>query len=320
MPSGEMGRVMKEKSEETKEAAQPQLVAEIKPGKYSDGHPLDSVQYLESKIILKGDRFTAVQSFHDFSKLVRQTADQTEVGYSTREFEGTRPQIREVLFMDTSDFRLYNNAFILRRRLLYEDGFPVGDPEIVFKFRHPDPQTAAEMDVRPNIAGKYEIKFKAEALPLKEGVGGVRTLYSHNVQFSMSQEHEADRGAMSTLLHVFPALQRLDTSPGERVELVNHTAVEEVLLDIGMLDFGKGIDAKSSVSVWRTRGDMKQLVGEFSFQCKFKRADEVHAKTMKRVEQFFVSLQLLARDWVELGVTKTAAVYRLQGNPPQAHE
>jgi hypothetical protein len=311
---------MKEKSEETREAAQPQLVAEIKPGKYSDGHPLDSVQYLESKIILKGDRFTAVQSFHDFGKLVWQTAEQTGVGYSTREFEGRRPQIREVLFMDTSDFRLYNNAFILRRRQLYEDGFPVGDPEVVFKFRHPDPQTAAEMDVRPNIAGKYEIKFKAEALPLKEGVGGVRTLYSHNVEFTMSQAHEADRDAMSTLVHMFPALQRLKTSPGERVELVNHTAVEEVLLDIGMLDFGKGIDAKSSVSVWRTRGDMKPLVGEFSFQCKFKRADEVHAKTMKRVEQFFVSLQLLARDWVELGVTKTAAVYRLQGNPPQAHE
>ncbi len=311
---------MKEKSEAAKEAAPPQLVAEIKPGKYSDGHPLDAVQYLESKIILKGDRFTSVQSFHDFSKLVRHTAEQTGVGYSTREFEGARPQIREVLFMDTSDFRLYNNAFILRRRLLYEDGFPVGDPEVVFKFRHPDPQKAAEMDVRPNIAGKYEIKFKAEALPLKEGIGGVRTLYSHNVQFTMSQEHEADRGAMATLVHVFPALQTLNTAPGERVELVNHTAVEEVLLDIGMLDFGKGIDAKSSVSVWRTRGDMKQLVGEFSFQCKFKRADEVHARTMKRVEQFFVSLQLAARDWVEIGTTKTAAVYRLQGNPPQAHE
>jgi hypothetical protein len=311
---------MKEKSEDTRQAAPPPLVAEIKPGKYSDGHPLDSVQYLESKIILKGERFTAVQSFLDFSKLVRRTAEQTEVGYSTREFEGSRPQIREVLFMDTGDFQLYNNAFILRRRLRYEDGFPVGDPEIVFKFRHPEPQTAAEMDVRPNIAGKYEIKFKAEALPLKEAIGGIRTLYSHNVQFGLSQSHEGDRASMEALVHVFPALQRLKTAAGERVELVNNTAVEEVLLDIGTLDFGKGIGAKASVSVWRTRGDMKQLVGEFSFQCKFKRADEVHAKTMKRVEQFFVSLQLAARDWVELGTTKTAAVYRLRGNPPQAHE
>jgi hypothetical protein len=311
---------MKEKPTEPKEDAQPTIITDIKAGQYSDGHPLDTVQYLESKIILKGARFTAVQSFHDFGKFVHRTAEQIGVGYSTRQFEGTRPQIREVLFLDTSDFRLYNNAFILRRRHLYEDGFPVGDPEIVFKFRHPDIQKAAQMDVRPNIVGPYEIKFKAEALPLKEQIGGIRTLYSHNVQFALSEEQDADRGSMATLLHVFPALHGLKTAPGERVELVNHTAVQEVLLDIGMLDFGKGIEAKSNVAVWRTRGDMKQLVGEFAFQCKFKRKDEFHVKAMKRAEQLLVALQYAAKDWVELGVTKTAAVYRLKGNPPQAHE
>ena len=41
------------------------------------------------------------------------------------------------------------------------------------------------MDVRPKIAGDYRIKFKAEALPLKGEIGGVRTLYSHNAQFPM---------------------------------------------------------------------------------------------------------------------------------------
>ena len=53
------------------------------------------------------------------------------------------------------------------------------------------------------------------------------------------------------------------SSPTAKVELVNQTAVEEVLLDIGMLDFGKGVEAKANTSVWRTRGDEKQLVGEF---------------------------------------------------------
>ena len=33
-------------------------------------------------------------------------------------------------------------------------GFPVGDPEIVFKFRHPDEKAAAELDVRPKVAGQ----------------------------------------------------------------------------------------------------------------------------------------------------------------------
>ena len=39
-------------------------------GNYSDGHPLDCVQYLEAKLILKPDRFTCVDSFRDFGKLV----------------------------------------------------------------------------------------------------------------------------------------------------------------------------------------------------------------------------------------------------------
>jgi len=80
--------------------------------------------------------------------------------------------------VDTADFRLYNHAFILRRRIRYVDGFPAGDPEIVFKFRHPDLQKAAEFDVRPNFAGNYRIKFKAETLPLKDQVGGFRTVGS----------------------------------------------------------------------------------------------------------------------------------------------
>ena len=69
----------------------------------------------------------------------------------------------------------------------------MGDPEIVFKFRHPDEQKATALDVRPKIAGKYRIKFKAEALPLKDEVGGYRILYSHNCQFGLSQMHEADQ-------------------------------------------------------------------------------------------------------------------------------
>jgi hypothetical protein len=41
---------------------------------------------------------------------------------------------------------------------------------------------------------------------------------------------------------------------------------------------------------------------------------------MKRGERFFLALQNVAKDWVALGTTKTGAVYRLKGNPPQAHE
>ena len=307
---------MKKNSRES----QPKHVPELKKGRYRDGHPLDELQYLETKIILKGDRFDSVDTFRQFAKLVKQAAADTDVDFSRKGFKDARPRIREVLFLDTADFRLYNHAFILRRRQEYVDGFAVGDPEIVFKFRHPDLQKAARMDVRPNIAGKYRIKFKAEALPLKDEIGSLRMLYSHNVEFPLSAVHEAHRTSMATLLHVFPPLKGLATSKGDQIELVNATAVEEVLQDIGMLDFGKGVSAKADVSVWRTRGDQRQLVGEFAFQIKTERRNQLHAVVMKRAEQFFVTLQYVAKDWIALGTTKTGAVYRLKGNPPNAHE
>ncbi|MFO1461947.1 MAG: hypothetical protein U1G08_21405 [Verrucomicrobiota bacterium] len=287
---------------------------------YSDGHPLDRIQYLECKLILKGDRFTSERNFDDFARIVKQTAKRSDVGFNRKGFKDVRPQIREVLFLDTADFQLYNNAFILRRRVAYENGFAISDPEIVFKFRHPDFKTAAAVDVRPRIFGDYRIKFKAEALPLKDQVGGFRLLYSHNVQFPLSAVHEPNRNSMAALVRIMPPLQRLKLPLTDKVALVNHTAVEEVLKDIGMLDFGKGITAKANVAVWRTRGDQKQLVGEFAYQCRFKSTDELHLAARRRCEQFFVNLQYAAQEWLALETTKTGAVYRLRGNPPSSHE
>lgn len=287
---------------------------------YTDGAPLDRVQYLEAKLILKPDRFTSVQAFRDFGKFVQRTAKKAKVGFIEDSAAGLRPEVREIVFGDTSDFRLYNNAFILRRRICYVDGFPVGDPEVVFKFRHPDEQKATSLDVRPKIAGKYRIKFKAEVLPLKDQVGGYRILYSHNCQFGMSQMHDADRTAMATIVKVFPALAAIKKSDNERISLVNGGIVEEVLLPLGQLDFGKGVVAKCDIGLWRTRGEHKSLVGEFAFQVKFDRKEDVAEKQKKLVEQFYISLQEDVEDWLALGVTKTAMVYRLNGNAPQSHE
>ena len=287
---------------------------------YSDGTPLDKVNYLEAKLILKPEPFISVQSFRDFGKIVKATAKQVGVGFIPDARADLRPEIREITFGDTPDFRLYNNAFILRRRIIYVDGFPVGDPEIVFKFRHPDEMKATQMDVRPHIAGAYQIKFKAEALPLKDEVGGYRILYSHNCQFGLSQMHDADKTSIATLVKVFPALTAIKRSDEEHISLVNEGIVEEVLLPLGQLDFGKGQVAKCDIALWRTRGEHKPLVGEFAFQVKFPSRESVAEKPKKLAAQFYVSLQQDVKDWLALGVTKTGMVYRLKGNEPQSHE
>jgi hypothetical protein len=295
-------------------------VPELKPGKYSDGMPLHEVRYLECKLILRPNHFNSRDSFWDFAKVMKKPAAAHDVKFSTAEFEDAPLQIREVLFMDTEDFRLYNNAFILRRRIVYKDGFPIADPEVVFKFRHPDMQVAAETDVRPQIFGDYDIKFKCEALPLKDGLGGIRLLFSHNVQFPLSYLHENNPTSLETLIRIFPALKTLKMSPNENVALVGDTIVEEVLQDIGIVDFGEGMTAKSNVALWRARGDHRPLIGEFAFQIKVKKRADLKEAALRRAEAFFLDLQYAAKDWIALGATKTGIVYHLKGNPPHAHE
>jgi len=101
---------------------------------------------------------------------------------------------------------------------------------------------------------------------------------------------------------------------------VNHTIVEEVLQDLGTLNFGKGVTANSNLALRRERGMQRPLCGEFAFQCKFKRRDDLHEKASERVKQFFVALQKTGHEWLALGTTKTGPAYRLNGNPPRAHE
>jgi hypothetical protein len=68
------------------------------------------------------------------------------------------------------------------------------------------------------------------------------------------------------------------------------------------------------------RGSHRPQVGEFAFEFKFKRQTNLRERAMARAEALFVALPLAAKDWIPLGTTKTGAVYRATGNPPQSHE
>ena len=297
-------------------------VPEIKPGIYKDGLPFHQVEYLCCKMMLRPNHFTSRESLFSFGKVMQKAAKECGVGFSSKGFHASPLKIREVLFIDTPDYRLYNNAFILRRRIPYKDGFPVGDPEIVFKFRHTDIQTAAETDVRPQIFGDHRVKFKCQALPLKEKLGGIRMLYSHNVQFPRSAAGLTSRNflELDTLVEIFPVLARIRREPGERIELVNNAIIEEVLQDIGELDFGHGVTAKTDLGIWRTRGEHRPLVGEFAYQIRFKDRRELVLEAMKKAEAFFIALQYAAKDYIALKATKTGVVYRLLGNSPNSNE
>ena len=138
-------------------------------------------------------------------------------------------------------FDLYDHAFILRKRTLYEDGFASGAPELALKFRHVDRATAAAVDVRPQADGDAVIKFKEELLPLADRLGGVRRLYSHNVVLRLSSATIDPR--VKHIAETSPCLRRVGLS-GRTLALVNDVAVEEVLHDLGELHVGHGVPAR----------------------------------------------------------------------------
>src|SRR6516165_8244584 len=113
----------KEQTSESQLPGFPARVPVLKPGTYKDGTPLHEVQFLECKIFLKPDRFTSAKSFREYGRLVARAAKENDV-VCTDKAAAPRPEIREVLFLDTADFSLYNHGFILRRRIQYKDGFP----------------------------------------------------------------------------------------------------------------------------------------------------------------------------------------------------
>jgi hypothetical protein len=283
----------------------------------TDGHPLDQIHYREYKILLRPERFIRPERFEEYWGILHDIAKKCDVKVETNK-DAFHRAVREVLFYDTPEFDLYRNAFILRKRTFYKDGWPEVDHELAVKFRHKDLQTASAVDIHPRLEGKAEIKFKDELLPLKDEIGGMRSLYSHNCVLT-TPKIILDQG-LEDIASVFPAMGGIDVSPKTKIELVNNVAVEEVQVDPGHFDFGHGYEAKATIAIWRNRASETSLVGEFAFQAKFKREDEIHHKAKERSEEFFRAAQTHAPEWVQLGTTKTAMVYGIGRTEVPGHE
>src|SRR5271169_1563531 len=83
--------------------------------------PHDPLQYREYKLLLRADRFTHSQQFHKFWKITRRVAKSLGIAIRKRG-KPMETHLREVIFFDTPKFRLYNNGFMLRRRMFYKKG------------------------------------------------------------------------------------------------------------------------------------------------------------------------------------------------------
>jgi hypothetical protein len=282
-----------------------ELVQTLKPG--TPVMIADPVTYREYKLLLRSEHFIKPEDFHRFWKITRQVAQ--EVGVEIEKHKSFETHLREVLFFDTPKFRLYNHGFILRRRMFYKKGLPQTDHELILKLRHPDRQAAAAVDVRPLLPCTHTIKFKEEILMEREKIGSMRMIYSHGCELDtpniiLTQSFES-------ITQVFPALLQTGAKAKTLLSIVNGVAIEEVLVNLGEIDFGGKVTAKATLAIWRNRMTQEHLVGEYSYQIKFANISGFHGKPKELSEAFFLKLQEHGRDWLHLGSTKTALVYGL---------
>jgi hypothetical protein len=123
---------------------------------------------------------------------------------------------------------------------------------------------------------------------------------------------------MNHIVSALPALEAVPRTRGERIELVSGTIVEEVLQDIAVLDFGDGVAAVANVALWRTRGEHSPLIGEFAFQIKFKRREDVNDRVWTRAEAFFLSLQAAAWETVDRWTCRVSVQSGCRAGPTRA--
>jgi hypothetical protein len=277
----------------------------------------DDVQYRECKIFLKAELFAKPSSYHKFWKIVHRTAKSLGIAM-TRPEKPVSLHLREVVFLDTPKFRLYNNGFILRKRTFYRHGRPEPNFELTLKLRSPDRDAVASVDVRPLLPCVNTVKFKEELLPQPDKVGGLRTIYSHGCELDTPNTILTQR--FETICQVFPALMRVGAKAETRLSEVNGIVVDETLANLGVLEFDSKTIAKANIAVWRDHRTRADMIAEFAFQMKFERLEELRRKPRELSEQFFRKLQYKVEEWIQPGTTKTGLVYRLGKTPVTNHE
>ncbi|QYY34692.1 hypothetical protein [Ruficoccus sp. ZRK36] len=288
-----------------------------KPDLPSESQSQDKIQFKQYKMLLQAGQLTTPESFQTFWKIVKTTAKKFDIGIkmSPNAFES---QVREILFFDTADFDLYKNHFIVRLRTPYKNGWACSTPELTVKFRHPEFEEAAKINVLPKTSvGVARIKFKEEFLPLRETLGGMRPIYSHNCILAMPRVDLAL--TVQTLRTYFPDIKRAKADKDAPVIMVNDNPVTEIQDNIGKLDFGHGVKAKTTVSIWRNRQSGQSICGEYAFQIKFDDEKDVHPEGLARADAFYKQLQLDAYAWVTLNTTKTSLVYEFEKNTSATH-
>ena len=225
---------------------------------------------------------------------------------------------RQVVFLDTEDFAIRATGYILRERIKFKNGELQEKRELALKYRSTElaesqgastyaPDYKAETELEEDLSIK-EIDPDA-GLPYQEGTGAslkrweIKRIFALRTKLKTREQFEPTLGEYAK---VFPVLAQLAIPLDSPLLPVNGIVIHEVSCNIGKLDFGDGLVATATLTLWYSEA-MDPLIAEFSFDHPI--PDPIPEEATRRLEDFYLFLYHNSGGWIELGSTKTSFTY-----------
>lgn len=264
-----------------------------------------AVSSRECKMLLLAAKFSDHKAaMKDFWYLVDRAG--SAVGLKVKKIDASDREktFREVSFMDTKNFDLYKNCYILRRRV--EDG----DIGMTLKYRNPDLVASSKADVSP-AAGHDEKTAMDEDVVVKEKM--FERVFSKSGKTVVKADSEPTIGAYA---EVYPGMLKLGIPEKTPLSVVNGVKIDETNIEYGSIHLSKNVKAEAFFTIWRIEGSDDVFIVEFSYRYKFEDSpsEEELLVAHHASDKFLGKLRDSAKSWLAVGLTKTGMVYKFNAS------
>lgn len=245
-------------------------------------HSNRSIAAREYKLILNNEQFEdREEGMKNFMDAIRGKLEALKNGGEAYLKEDRKEKKRSVWYLDTDDFKIKKNHFLLRIRREKDEQYVTS-----LKCRNPDRDIAASYDLSSN---KQKIKTKFEEDIIKPFAS------NFSLSISFDTKNEPDIQSFKDLESIFPGLSVLNINANEVFNKVNNFEAQELSCQIGKIKFGDGESTDDmSLEFWYLPGEVTKqipLIVEFTFDYGVAQMDkESKSRREFMLEEFPMSL------------------------------
>lgn len=227
--------------------------------------------------------------------------------------EKVKEKKRTVWYMDTKNFELNANKFLLRVRRENDEEY-ITD----LKSRNPDRYISASYDFSSTTKDDIKIKFEEDI------ISPFVSKFSLSASFKTQKEPRLE--SFNEIRSIFPGLNSLNIDGDKKVKKVNDFEAKEISYSVGKIISSEGSTDDTSLNFWYLPDEGKKatpLIVEFAYDYAATQDsnDSTGSAGKLSLEQFPVSFVILVNSlfydlqkgrFVDLNTTRTKTEYAYQ--------